>query len=202
MCYHDTIMILTHRLQEAINEASRLHRDQIRKDTLRTPYITHLVGVMILLSSATHDEDVLIAGLLHDALEDVPDYTPDMLEEKFGPRVKDIVLGVTEESKLHGERGSWHDVKVAYIEKLRGSSDESVLVSLADKIQNTRSLIEMINLAYGAALPHFGSDHKDRIWFHEEVLSVGIERLGEDHVLVEELRAEIEEMKRTLEKFA
>lgn len=197
------IMILTARLQEAVNEASRLHRDQIRKDALRTPYITHLVGVMILLSSATHDEDVLIAGLLHDALEDVPDYTPEMMQAKFGPRVTNIVLGVTEEFKLRKERApSWKDEKILYLENLRNASEESVLVSLADKIQNTRSLIDMINLAYGAALPHFNSNHADRIWFHEEVLSVGEECLGDDHILVAELKAEIEEMKRVLETFA
>lgn len=195
-------MILTHRLQEAINEASRLHRDQIRKDALSTPYITHLVGVMILLSSATHDEDVLIAGLLHDALEDVDDYTPEMLGEKFGDRVRDIVLGVTEKSKLNKENQSWEDTKNGYLEHLRESSDESVMVSLADKIQNTRSLIEMINLAHGASLPHFGSSHEGRMWFHEEVRKIGEERLGDDHVLVEELAAELEEMKRTLEKYS
>lgn len=195
-------MILTHRLQEAINEASRLHRDQIRRDALSTPYITHLVGVMILLSSATHDEDILIAGLLHDALEDVADYTPEMLEEKFGTRVLDIIMGVTEQSKLHGEKKSWQDTKSEYLEHLRESSDESVMVSLADKIQNTRSLIEMINLVHGAALPQFGSDHEKRLWFHTEVCNIGKERLGDDHILVEELRMELDEMKKTIEKYA
>jgi (p)ppGpp synthase/HD superfamily hydrolase len=196
-------MILTHRLQEAINEAARLHRDQLRKDEAKTPYITHLVGVMILLSSATHDEDVLVAGLLHDALEDVPDYAPEHLAEKFGARVRDIVLGVTEEFKLKKEKApSWKAEKVLYLENLAQASNESVLVSLADKIQNTRSLIDMIHLAYGAALPHFGSNHKERIWFHEEVASLGEERFGDDHILVYELRSEIEEMKRVLEQYA
>lgn len=194
-------MILTHRLQEAISVASRLHRDQIRKDNLQTPYITHLVGVMILLSSATHDEDVLIAGLLHDALEDVKDYTPEMLEGSFGKRVCDIVLGVTEESKLEGKKLPWKEVKEAYIQRLENSSDESVLVSLADKIQNTRSLIEQMNDLGKVNIPHFGSDHHERAWFHAEILRIGRERLGDDHILVEELRMELEEMGRTLAKF-
>lgn len=194
-------MILTHRLQEAISVAARLHRDQIRKDDLQTPYITHLVGVMILISSATHDEDVLIAGLMHDALEDVKDYTPEMLESAFGKRVCGIVLGVTEESKLESKNLPWKEVKEAYLRRLEGSSDESVLVSLADKIQNTRSLIELMNTAGKASLPHFGSDHEGRMWFHNEVLRIGTERLGDDHILVEELRMEVEEMDKTLRKF-
>lgn len=192
-------MILTHRLQEAINEAARLHRDQIRKDSQKTPYITHLVGVMILISSTTHDEDVLIAGLMHDALEDVPGYTPEMLEAKFGSRVKDIVLGVTEEFKLKKEEApSWKIEKIQYIETLKNASDESVVVSLADKIQNTRSLIEMIKNADKEALAKFGSSSKDKLWFHEEVLAVGEDRLGEDHLLVDEFRSELMEMKRAL----
>ena len=203
ICYTGEIMILTHRLQEAINEAARLHRDQFRKDAMKTPYITHVVGVMILLSSATHDEDILIAGLLHDALEDIPDFMPEELEKKFGTRVKDIVMGVTETSKLHGTpHGSWREVKNAYLENLKNAPEESVLVSLADKIQNTRSLIEMIHLAQGEELAKFGSSHEDRLWFNEEVLKIGEGRLGDDHVLVEEFRMETEEMKKALAKFA
>jgi (p)ppGpp synthase/HD superfamily hydrolase len=194
-------MILTHRLQEAISEASRLHRDQIRKDELQTPYISHLIGVMVLLSMATHDEDILIAALLHDALEDT-DYTPDEMERKFGSRVKDIVMGVTEESKLRGTHGDWRDVKESYLENLRKAPDESVMVSLADKIQNTRSLIEMINAAQGGTLPKFGSNHDDRLWFNEQVLKIGEDRFGNDHVLVEEFRLETDEMRKALEKFA
>jgi (p)ppGpp synthase/HD superfamily hydrolase len=196
-------MILTHRLQEAINEAARLHKDQFRKDTLKTPYITHLVGVMILLSSATHDEDILIAGLLHDALEDVPDFMPEHLENKFGGRVKDIVMGVTEESKMHGNHFvTWKEVKESYLTNLKAASEESVLVSLADKIQNTRSLIEMIHAQEGGKLHNFGSSHEERVWFNEEVLKIGEEKLGNDHVLVEEFRLETEEMKKALAKFA
>jgi (p)ppGpp synthase/HD superfamily hydrolase len=196
-------MILTHRLQEAINEAARLHKDQFRKDALRTPYITHLVGVMILLSSATHDEDILIAGLMHDALEDVPDYMPEMLEGKFGTRVKDIVMGVTEESKLNdAPYKSWKEVKDSYLKNLRIATEESVMVSLADKIQNTRSLIEMIHAEQGGELAKFGSSHEERMWFNEEVLKIGEERLGDDHVLVEEFRMETDEMRKALAKFA
>lgn len=194
-------MILTHRLQEGINVASRLHRDQIRRDNLKTPYISHVVGVMILLSSATHDEDILLAGLLHDVLEDT-DYTPEEMEEKFGKRVTSIVLGVTEESKLNNIEVTWKEEKDQYLAKLHEASDESVMVSIADKTQNLRSLIEMIHSEKGGALSGFGSDHTSRVWFNEEVLKIGEERFGDDHVLVEEFRLELEEMKRALAKYS
>lgn len=192
-------MILTHRLQYAINEASRLHRDQFRKDNLKTPYVTHVIGVMILLSSATQDEDVLIAGLLHDALEDVLDYTEERLKETFGERVLDIVLGVTEVYKLRGEKApSWKIEKLGYIEHLRESSDDSILVSIADKIQNTRGYIELLNTEGIGMLARFGGGHDEHMWFHREVLTIGEERLGADHILVEELREELAELERVL----
>lgn len=196
-------MILTHRLQEAINEAARLHRDQIRKDSLKTPYITHLVGVMILISSATHDEDVLVAGLLHDALEDVDGYTPEKLETTFGSRVKNIVLGVTEEFKLKKEKApSWKIEKIQYIENLKVAPEESVIVSLADKIQNTRSLIELMRAENSHSLSSFSGNHSERMWFHREVLAIGEERLGPDHILVDELRMELDEMDRLVSSFS
>ncbi len=196
-------MILTYRLQYAISEAARLHRDQYRKDILKTPYITHLIGVMILLSSVTQDEDVLVAGLMHDSLEDVPDYTPEKLAATFGSRVTDIVLGVTEFHKLKKEKApSWKEEKDAYLANLRDAGDESLLVSLADKIQNTRGYIELLNNEIESMHRHFGSDNTGRLWFHKEVLVLGEERLGEDHSLVEELREEISEMERTIARLA
>lgn len=158
---------------------------------------------MILVSSATKDEDVLIAGLLHDTLEDVPDYTEERLKEAFGQRVLDIVLGVTEIYKLRGEKApSWKIEKLGYIENLKESSDESVLVSIADKIQNTRGYIELLNTEGLGMLKLFGSGHDERMWFHREVLAIGEERLGEDHILVEELREELAELERVLNKLS
>lgn len=155
---------------------------------------------MILLSSSTQDEDVLIAGLMHDALEDVPDYTEAMLEETFGTRVLDIVLGVTEEFKLRNETPpSWKEEKVFYLENLKKAVDESLLVSLADKIQNTRSYIELMNIEGPGMLANFGAGNDERMWFHTEVLTIGIERLGDDHILVEELQAELEELQKTID---
>ena len=57
-------MIFTPRLDEAIKLASRLHRDQVRSDSERTPYVSHLMAVASLLSSVTDDEDIVIAGLM------------------------------------------------------------------------------------------------------------------------------------------
>lgn len=67
-----SISLLSPRLRCAINAAARAHRDQVRKGS-GIPYVSHVYAVMFLLSQVTDDEDILIAGLLHDTLEDVPE---------------------------------------------------------------------------------------------------------------------------------
>lgn len=63
-------MRLTSKIEKAINFAAQKHLGQIRKgDGL--PYIVHPFGVAWILSGYSTDEDVIVAGLLHDVLEDV-----------------------------------------------------------------------------------------------------------------------------------
>ncbi|MEK7182016.1 MAG: HD domain-containing protein, partial [Patescibacteria group bacterium] len=64
-------MFLTPQIDKAIQRATVLHHGQERKGT-GAPYIVHPYAVAFLLAHYTDDEDVIIAGLLHDVLEDVP----------------------------------------------------------------------------------------------------------------------------------
>lgn len=126
------------RYLQAINLASRLHRDQKRHDHEHTPYISHLYAVSYILSKYTRDEDIVIAGLMHDSLEDVPDYTYDKLVLDCGARVADLVLGVTEDMSLQ-----YIERKRKYLDKINAGSIECVLISLADKTHNLMSVREI-----------------------------------------------------------
>lgn len=185
-------MIVSPRLRYALEEASRLHRHQTRKDALHTPYISHLVGVMLILSSVTDDEDILIAGLLHDSLEDVPEYTEDILRDAFGDRVTSIVMTVTEIGKLHDVYTPWKQEKDAYLQQLDAGSDEALLVSLADKIHNAESCTDDA-LQQGNSLDgeRFTSSSDERMWLYTEVYNRGRARLGDDHALVKMLHTTI-----------
>ncbi len=180
-------MHFTSRLDDAVRLASRLHRSQIRKDKNDTPYISHLVSVAILLSEVTEDEDILIAGLLHDSLEDVPGYTKEMLTEAMGERVTSIVLHVTEPldaSKEYDEQLPWLERKETYLRVLEEGGVESALVSCADKIHNTESYIKDIK-GYGhEEVKKMHSSARNRLWFHEQVYEVVKKKLGEDNHLV------------------
>ena len=84
-------------LDTAIEVAARTHRDQLRKGT-DVPYIAHPYGVGLMLARAGYDEEVIVAGILHDTVEDT-DVTLEQVEEMFGARVAGIVRGCSEPDK-------------------------------------------------------------------------------------------------------
>ena len=81
-------------LNKAIQEAAVAHGDQKRKGT-NIPYITHPFMVAMILSEAGYTEDEVVAGELHDTLEDTQ-ITEDYIENLFGKHVRAIVVGCTE----------------------------------------------------------------------------------------------------------
>ncbi len=180
-------MLFTPRLDEAIKLASHLHRNQVRKDARKTPYISHLISVATIVSEATSDEDVVIAALMHDSLEDVPRYTYEQLISDCGARVASIVRHVTEPldaNKGEDEQLPWLLRKEKYLENLRQGGAESAMVSCADKIHNTESFIRDVEKEDVAFVQRFGSSILNRLWFHEQALVIVTEKLGEDHMLV------------------
>lgn len=180
-------MLLSSRLFSAINRASELHRDQIRKGKDMTPYVSHLYGVSYILSKSTDDEDVLIAGLLHDTLEDVPGYNKDKLEEEFGERVRQIVEGVTEPldaNKDMSEQKPWLERKEAYIEALRNGPKESAMVSCADKIHNLMSTERAFTEGDVVLAEKMLSAFRHQKLFYEKVYAVCEDKLGAESPLV------------------
>lgn len=179
-------MTHTPKIEKAIHKASLLHRKQVRKGEDELPYITHLFSVFIILAKYTHDEDVLIAGLLHDTLEDTR-YTGDELEGDFGCQIRKIVEGVTEPKYQDGVLMKWEDRKQAYITGLKHGLKESLIVSAADKIHNFQSVID----TYTDKAYEFKRDFKsaDRLKFYTHVVDTITEGLGKGEPIVEELNA-------------
>lgn len=130
--------ILKHNMQskrfvEAIEFAGHIHRNQKRKLS-ENPYITHPLHVATIVAKHTDDEDVLIAALLHDTIEDSEageKVTTNKLAEKFGDRVAEIVDNLT----IRGEDDL--DSKQKSREKILSCSWESKLIKCADIMSNT-----------------------------------------------------------------
>ncbi len=192
-------MFLTQRIEQAIVRATVLHHFQKRKVS-GVPYIVHPYSVAFLLAHYVDDEDVIIAGLLHDVLEDTPEYTEAMLKDEFGERVFQIVKEVTEDYTqaeklnhlLRGDNGSWRTRKERYLDNLKNDTPEALLVAAADKIHNMRGLIDEYQV-YGDEVWHkFRRSAEDLDWFYTEADRVISERLK--HPLVEEMNKVLKDL--------
>lgn len=84
-------MFLTPAIERAIVRSAELHRDQVRKGN-GSPYVVHPYAVAFLLAHFGADEVTIIAGLLHDVLEDVPGYSAETLRQEFGAEDRKSVV--------------------------------------------------------------------------------------------------------------
>lgn len=121
----------------ALDFAARKHIDQRRKGPRAEPYLNHLVEVARLLAEATGGTDIelVIAGLLHDTLEDTHT-TRDEIESAFGPAVARLVAEVTDDKSLPRE-----ERKRLQVLNAPHKSDRGKLIKLADKTSNLRGIV-------------------------------------------------------------
>eukprot|EP01035_Chromulina_nebulosa_P035779 gene35779-48116_t len=89
------------KVMQAADAAARWHVDQRRKGVAQEPYLNHLLEVASLVCTATDgdDPDLVIAALLHDAVEDAG-VTRAEIAAQFGERVAGIVMEVTDDKSL------------------------------------------------------------------------------------------------------
>lgn len=170
------------RLLRAINVAATAHDGHYRKGT-DIPYFSHVVSVMHLLSTVTDDEDVLIAGLFHDILEDVPErYSEERMRAEFGDRVVELVKGVTKDENI----SDWQERSNAYLEHLLRAEDGSVLVSVADKLHNLLSILADHEEIGEDLWGRFNSGRDNQKWWYRSVHELAAQRLP-GNPLVEKL---------------
>lgn len=134
-------------INHAFAFAAKHHDRQVRKGT-KLPYLTHPANVSVILARYGCDNDTVVAGILHDVIEDcVRDgYTRAMLEQrigdKFGPNILDTVLGVT--YRRHDDEGvelSAEERKSDYLDRLSEANEKARWVCAADKVHNASSII-------------------------------------------------------------
>ncbi len=169
----------SYRVEQALKAATVLHKDQVRKGSVPIPYISHLVAVSFIIMDYTDEEDVVIAALLHDTLEDT-DYTTDELREDFGGYVRDIVEGVSEPQHTKQKTYSWREQKKAYAKQLKDAPQGSLMVSAADKIHNMRSIVEEYFDNHDRFVQDFGGSLQERIEMYQDIADVLNERLEND----------------------
>ncbi len=127
-------MIYTKRIEEAIYFATAAHEGQKRK-VKGEPYIVHPLSVALILARLGSDEDVIIAGLLHDLVEDTK-VTLEEIRKRFGNNVAELVDHLTEQ-----EKPTWEERKNLAKEHIKEMPQGALLVKSAEVLYNMRNIL-------------------------------------------------------------
>ncbi|RJR52654.1 MAG: bifunctional (p)ppGpp synthetase/guanosine-3',5'-bis(diphosphate) 3'-pyrophosphohydrolase [Desulfobacteraceae bacterium] len=134
MAHDHTHELLPESLIRAIYVASKAHLHQSRKSE-DLPFITHPFGVGIILARAGCPEEVIVAGILHDTVEDTP-LTLDDIRREFGERVASIVASSSEPDRSL----PWEKRKAHTVESVKSAVLEVKMVVCADKLHNVKTI--------------------------------------------------------------
>ncbi len=186
-----SVVKLGPRFLRAFQFAAEKHGGQARKTTT-VPYIAHLMGVTSLVLEFGGDEDLAIAALLHDVVEDCGG-APMLkeVEQQFGKRVAEVVEGCTDSDVY--PKPPWHDRKQAYIKHLKEADAETRLVSAADKLSNVRSIVADYREFGESIWARFNGGREGTLWYYRALMDEFSRKpnrlIGELKLAVEELEA-------------
>ena len=174
-------MIYTKKIKDAIKFSIKTHevyQKQKRKGK-DIPYITHPLTVGLILARAGAWPHIIAGGILHDTIEDsVPEHkvTYELLRERFGPAVADIVRDVTEPDKDL----PWVERKKAALEHLKTIEGPSLWVKTADVVSNVSEILDHYKYEGETIFLRFNAPKKDIIANYRAVIEALLARWGED----------------------
>lgn len=134
-------------------------------------YVIHPLTAGIILARVGASEDVIIAGILHDTIEDsIQEKKVDreMIEKRFGKKVAEIVDSVSEDNKML----SWEERKARAKENIKKFNHDSVLVKSADVLSNVTELIDDYIVCGDEAFSRFGGPKERVIANYLEVMDI------------------------------
>lgn len=183
---------ISKRFRSAVDFALELHADHARKHS-QVPYVAHLFSVAALAMEHGADEDVAIAALLHDAVEDRGGLaTLERIRASFGERPARVVLACSDSTATdESGKAPWRERKQRYLEQLRSAEPDARLVSACDKLHNARSILSDLREQGVEVFRRFQRDEATLagkrasvLWYYrslvEEFCARGPERLAQE----------------------
>lgn len=172
---------------KAVEVATVAHEAQKRKGN-GTPYITHPYTVGLLLLQAECSQDVVIAGLLHDTLEDTLLSYEDIKQE-FGAQVATLV----EECSEYDKTKSWEERKQHTIERSQSISVQACMIMCADKLHNIRSTVQEFDVCGDTVWERFNRGKNKQEWYYRSLVE-GLGKRVENFSLYILLKKEVEDL--------
>jgi (p)ppGpp synthase/HD superfamily hydrolase len=192
------VTVLTDRFDGALLYATHVHGGQVRKGT-STPYIAHLLAVSATVLEYGGDEDLAIAALLHDSVEDQGGKARlEDVRNQFGDRVANVVAACSDSLVDTGkgeQKPDWRKRKENYIAHLDAASEDILRVSLADKVHNARAILRDLQKPdVGEGIwSRFSQPQAETLWYYGSLADKFREKwpgqlADELHEIVEVLR--------------
>jgi (p)ppGpp synthase/HD superfamily hydrolase len=188
-------ILLGPRFLHAFLFAAEKHAGQTRKAST-IPYIAHLMGVASLVLEAGGGEDMVIAALLHDVVEDCGGAP--MLREvqrRFGKRVANIVDGCTDADT--DPKPPWRERKENYLRHLKNADADTRLVSVADKLNNVRSILTDYREVGESVWARFNGGREGTLWYYRALRDEF--RRRKENRLIREFELTLDELERAAE---
>jgi (p)ppGpp synthase/HD superfamily hydrolase len=181
---------LSDRFTRAVDYARELHTE-FRKGT-RVPYMAHLLGVAALVMGEADGripvtEDMVIAALLHDTVEDkggLPRLRD--VEAQFGAEVARMVAGLSDTiAEDQDKKEGWEERKRAYIDRLEHEDEDVLLISIADKLYNAKSILDDYRVVGMKVFERFKRGAGQQLWYLDELVKAFEPRMRDDRICKE-----------------
>ena len=194
---HDPVSAIHYspRYDAALSLAASAHRAQTRKGS-DTSYIVHPVHVSILLIRHGFEEDVAIAGLLHDVVED-SDTTLAEIAERFGPHVAGVVDALTEHKHFDGVNQEWEFRKRDALERLQGAGAGAAAVKAADVVHNAMTLCSQLRRQGAASWRFYKRGPEKTMGYYRAVARIVNDKLG-PHSIAGELEQALQDLEHAI----
>ena len=195
-------LFLSARFTQALDYVRHLHIET-RKGS-KIPAMAHLLGVAsLVIGEAGHapvevTEDMAIAALLHDAVEDHGGQRRlEDVEHSFGAEVARMVEGMSDSLAEDGDdKESWEERKARYVKRLETEPLDVQLISVADKLYNVRTIVADYREAGEEIWQRFKRGREQQMWYYRELLRVF--RTRPTNRIVDEFERVVEELERLI----
>lgn len=202
------------RIERALDVARLSHEGAVRKGTA-IPYIEHPVCVALLLEAHGYREDLVVAGLLHDTVEDTRYDNPDLqlrlsrlaggrlpcpsspmafrsaflgfLSDEFGQEVLELVLAVSERKNDGGKPLDWLERKRDQLGKLAEATPDEAALKAADAVHNIESTVEDIRLLGLGVLDRFRGGSLI-VWHYSAIAELASQQMADGSPLATRVR--------------
>ncbi len=169
---------------KALDVATLGHEGQYRKGSVKLPYIVHPKEVAVLLAESGANSKAVIAGLLHDILEDVDPavYNEADMRKDFGDYITELVKTVSKPSK---ETGDWRHRNEIYLGQIALTPHiEALEVCAADKLSNITVTMDDY-VEYGESLwTRFNAGKDQQKWWYGAVSDVLQTRIPDNFIVI------------------